>query len=1084
MKSFNWLHLTDLHFGLQGQPSLWPNVREAFWDDLDKLHNMSGPWDAVLFTGDLVQSGSEAEFAELEEKVLGPLWGHFATLGMKDPVLLTVPGNHDLVRPDAQKPKAALRLLLQENGFGEIAEEFWRDPSCEYREVVSGAFANYQTWAKKNARNKGLTIAPGELPGDFCASLNVQKDNGEPIKIGIAGINTTFLQIAKGDYTRRLALDPRQLHQACGGDLPAWTKDHDACILMTHQGPDWLDLNSSTEAYAEVNPAGQFAVHLFGHMHETTMRSTATGGGKIVRQWQGNSLFGLEKFGDPPTTDRRHGYGSGRIEFDNDGATIRHWPRRAIKDLTNGWRFSPDHESCILDETKSCTKPERLENRTWYPKPRKGSEGETPKETPLLGERDNPHPRHLREMELQLQHALEAFKGQPTVFLEPKLSKTREFNEDPNELHPLMEKPRDTLIIAPPEFGLTCLGLHLQLEAFRKHNFWLYIDAEQTKGRKISDLIDEELIHYDQKLADLQCIVLDSWDVGNTDHLTMVKNISAKCPRLPLAILAEDSLLRDATGNLSKLNRNFALLHLQALSRHSMRQLVANYNATKHIGTEDALLSGVAEHMESINIHRTALNCYTLLRVLDSSYNEKLLNKSKLLRAILFVLFTDHNSFSFLSNKPEIEECSYVLGSFCKELVKQGTRCFDSAALATTLREFCKAKCIVLNIEAMLDVLIENNILVRQGSQMAFRHRFWIFYFAAEWMRHDDEFRQYILKDRNYVNYPEIIEFYSGIDGKRGDAMETLLADLTALIDRVDTQIGISRPFDPLSPLLWDPSDEFIQKARSQIAEKVGSSNLPAHIKDKHADSHYQSAAPYDQSINRFLNEYSVLSLLSSIKAASRALRSSPFVDVELRHKVTNAILQGWEEISRVVFWLSPLLAKEGHAAHDGLAIRLADGFSENLNQRFNEIITCNPDNIVRMLGGDLASKKIAPLLKECFKATDSMLQRHMIALFIATVRPEGWRDATLNYINLLHPRSFYLGNVFSKLTREVTHGDLEHGEEPELKLLTRAILSKREYAPKISGTKEIPPNKLLSEENRLPIDKLLKGNRQSYPPD
>ena len=183
-------------------------------------------------------------------------------------------------------------------------------------------------------------------------------------------------------------------------------------------------------------------------------------------------------------------------------------------------------------------------------------------------------------MELQLEHALEAFKGQPTVFLEPKLSKVREFNDEPNELHPLMEKPHDTLIIAPPEFGLTCLGLHLQLEAFRKRNFWLYIDVEQTKGRKISDLIDEKLLHYDQKLADLKCIVLDSWNAGNFDHLTMVKNIAAKCPHLPLVILAEDSLILDATGSLSKLNRNFEHLHLQALSKASMRQLVANYNAT------------------------------------------------------------------------------------------------------------------------------------------------------------------------------------------------------------------------------------------------------------------------------------------------------------------------------------------------------------------------------------------------------------------------------------------------------------------------------------------------------------------------
>jgi predicted phosphodiesterase len=1084
MKSFNWLHLSDLHFGQHGQAPHWPNVLEAFWKDLDTLHEKSGPWDAVLFTGDLVQSGSETEFKELEDKVLGPLWVHLAKLGSKTPVLLAVPGNHDLVRPEPEKPKAALRLILQKNAFGEIAEEFWSDPSCEYREIVSVAFANYQAWSKKNIRNNGVTLNPGILPGDFAASISIQKDDCEPLKIGIAGINTTFLQLAKGDYNRRLVLDPRQLHQACCGDLPAWTKDHDACILMTHQGLDWLDPNSANEAYAEVNPAGRFDVHLFGHMHENAIHSSATGGGKFLRRWQGNSLFGLETFGEPPRTEqhRRHGYGAGRIEFDNDGATIRHWPRRAIKNGVNGWKFSPDNDSCDLVESDSGTTPERLEKRTGKPKIVEGSEGGTPKRTVFPCVVTTPHQRHLKEMEMQLQHALEAFKGHPIVFIEPKLSKTREFNDKPNELHLLMEKPHDTLIIAPPEFGLTCLGLYLQLEAFKKCKLWLYIDAEQTKGRKIFDHIEEELLHYDRNLADLKCIVLDSWNAGNFDHLTMVKSITSKCPDLPLVILAEDTIVPDVTGNVSKLDRNFAILHLQALSRSSMRQLVAGYNETKHIGTEDVLLSGLVEHMESINIHRTPLNCYTLLRVLDSSYNETLLNKSKLLKAILFVLFTDHNSFSYSSNKPEVDECTYVLGHFCKDLVTKRTRSFEAIEFSTKLSEICKSACLVLNIEAMLDVLLENNILVKRGGLMEFRHRYWIFYFAAEWMRHDDNFRQFILSDLNYVNYPEIIEFYSGLDGKRTDAVETLLTDLTALIDKVEKKIGIARSFDPLSPLLWNPSDEFIQKARSQIAEKVETSNLPANIKDKYADRQYQSAAPYDQSISTFLNDYSVLCLLNSIKAASRALRSSPFVDVELKHKLTSAIIRGWEEISRVVFWLSPLLAKDGRAIHDGFALMLSEGFSTNIDQRFKENIICNPSNIVRMLGGDLASKKICPLLNECFQATDSMLQKHMISIFIATVRPEGWDDSTLSYINLLHPRSFYLGDIFGTLTDQVTLGDLEHEEEPELKKLTRAILSKREYAPKVSDTKEIPPNKLLNEENELPIDQLLKGNRQRWP--
>ncbi len=694
-----------------------------------------------------------------------------------------------------------------------------------------------------------------------------------------------------------------------------------------------------------------------------------------------------------------------------------------------------------------------------------------------------PYRLHIKEMDIQLQHALKAFKGQTPVFIEPKLSKEREFNDDPNELDALIESPCDTLIIAPSDFGLTCLGLHMRLEAFKKHKFWLYIDAEHTKGRKISDLIDKELLHYDQCPAALKCIVLDSWNVGNVDHLTMVRNITAKCPGLPLVILAEDSVVLDTTEDLSKLNRDFKLLHLQALSRSSMRQLVAGYNAIKHIGTEDVVLSGLVEYLESINVHRTPLNCYTLLRVLDSSYNEKLLNKTNLLDAILFLLFTDSDSFSYLSDKPDVKECKYVLGRFCKDLVMQRKRSFDAPTFVSKLNDFCKTNSIPLDVRAMLDVFLENNILVLHGSEYEFRHRYWIFYFAAEWMNHDEEFGRFVLENRNYVNYPEIIEFYSGIDGRRADAMGTLLSDLTSLINQVDSKIGIKGSFDPLSPLLWNPTDEYIQRAKSQIAERVGSSNLPAEIKDKHADTNYQSEAPYDQSIRKFLNDYLVLSLLHSIKAASRALRNSPFVDVQLRREVISTILRGWEEISKVVFWLSPLLAREGRAVHDGLALRLAEGFSSDLNQRFKEIIIANPHNIVSKLGGDLASKKIGLLLNECFQTTDSKLQKHMIVLFIVAFRPIGWYDAILLYMNLLHPRSFYLGNLLGALTEQVKLGDLDQGEESTLKQLIGAILSKCEYAPKVSAAvKEIPLNKVLNEENIMPIDKLLKGHKRKWP--
>lgn len=339
---FNWLHLTDLHFGQAIQGPLWPNIREAFFKNLRDLHGACGPWHAVLFTGDLVQSGARDEFERMEAEVLCRLWEVLEQLGSGGAVLLAVPGNHDLQWPTSKS--SAFRQLLRTGGLSEVEDEFWGAAVGEYRAAVGATFTEYEAWWREQPFRKGVSVNTGLLPGDFSATLEVMSR-----RIGIVGLNTTFLQLERGEFRGRLACDVRQLHAACGGDGVDWVAKHDVCLLLTHHGPDWLDTRFQ-EHYPEINPAGRFAVHLFGHMHETLTRTTIIGGGKPLRQWQGNSLFGLEKYGDPPKAERRHGYLAGSIEFGNAGTTIRHWPRRATP-RPNGWRLVPDHDAAeLLDD--------------------------------------------------------------------------------------------------------------------------------------------------------------------------------------------------------------------------------------------------------------------------------------------------------------------------------------------------------------------------------------------------------------------------------------------------------------------------------------------------------------------------------------------------------------------------------------------------------------------------------------------------------------------------------------------------------------------------------------------------------------
>ncbi len=116
MVCFSWLHLTDLHLGIKNQGWLWPSVKERFFEDLKLLHDKCGPWDLVLFTGDLTQAGSVEEFQKVDE-LLNNLWAELKLLG-STPFLLAVPGNHDLNWPDPKKSSVIRAYLKVRGGVG------------------------------------------------------------------------------------------------------------------------------------------------------------------------------------------------------------------------------------------------------------------------------------------------------------------------------------------------------------------------------------------------------------------------------------------------------------------------------------------------------------------------------------------------------------------------------------------------------------------------------------------------------------------------------------------------------------------------------------------------------------------------------------------------------------------------------------------------------------------------------------------------------------------------------------------------------------------------------------------------------
>jgi hypothetical protein len=342
MTSVGWLHLADLHQTLRRPAWPSPEIRREVLDDLQRLHENSGPWDLLIVAGDLSLQGADEEFEQAQE-TLNDLLDQLRLLG-SDPCVVAVPGNHDLTR--TKGAPSAYSALRGYHDDPRVRDEFWNDPEAPSRRLVDRALEPFNRWWKGRTLSSRLTgVRHGLLPGDFTVTL--EKDG---IRFGIAGLCSTFLQVTDDDYEGRLALAPHQLTVASGGDVPAWIARHDAAILVTHHPPSWLAPEDQRRYEAEINPAGRFSAHLSAHLHEAAPLVEA--GDRV--QLRCPSFFGLAAWegqhGQPGA--RRFGYSAARLSFEGSETRLAVYPRVASK---NGIR--PAFALADLDSTGRVTLP-------------------------------------------------------------------------------------------------------------------------------------------------------------------------------------------------------------------------------------------------------------------------------------------------------------------------------------------------------------------------------------------------------------------------------------------------------------------------------------------------------------------------------------------------------------------------------------------------------------------------------------------------------------------------------------------------------------------------------------------------------
>ncbi len=328
-RPIRWLHLCDLHLGSQGQ-ELWWQIREELRESVTATARRIGPPDLVFFTGDLSNTGSSDELALIDdflETLLG--WLREATGDEGDPLVVPVPGNHDLARPSGS---AAFPYRILDHYFEGAENEdvrvldrmLWRERDASFLQPL---FTGYSEWFERRVRpdlERRAALHVSHFPGDFTVELDVEGI----FPLTIVGLNSTWLQYRGGSFEGSLMVPASQFQAA----LPAGESPLDVfrrskqSLLLMHHPPSWLSGAGRRTFHESIYTPDRFALCLHGHLHEGRTESVAVSGGKLRYYFQGASLFGLEHYGTA-REERAVGFSWGTLTADG---TVRVWPLRRV----------------------------------------------------------------------------------------------------------------------------------------------------------------------------------------------------------------------------------------------------------------------------------------------------------------------------------------------------------------------------------------------------------------------------------------------------------------------------------------------------------------------------------------------------------------------------------------------------------------------------------------------------------------------------------------------------------------------------------------------------------------------------------
>jgi predicted MPP superfamily phosphohydrolase len=939
------LHISDFHF-TKRKDADQRVVVEALEADLRSLCIGHRKPDLVVFSGDLVHAAGADSHDEAYDFLLSRVG---LVTGCSDQRIYVAPGNHDAARTSIER-----EADLHRN---------WRNLANK-QEEMNRLFAESAFSELAAKKFDGFNSLEKYLRGEECVFENDFVKVYHPVGIGVEVmvINTAMLSTAGHDkIDQGFKNDKGFLSVPEHSILPAikYLTPQSFKIICTHHPLGYLA--ESAERFLKSVIEKHANMHLFGHMHDPQPSHIVVPKGAIYSN-QSGAVF----------TQRTGAYiGYSLISVD----LSKHFYETHLRTYFDDRKCFDDAVDVIENGRFYSSQESRV---FWRGIAQPVNETEFVKH---LG--DACLAEHKKEME-----ATENGKvNGDDSFIHPRLrrtsmkstsGRTQQSNvETAVTFDELLNGVEHTVIYAAPEYGRTTLLKMFRISTLansEKHSFPRFpvlIDFEDIKHNtsgllrtvKSRAILPPENIDLESllKLGRL-CLLVDDIDFSDAKRMKILREFVSSYPKVRYIFSSARNSAAPFGAHVDpEMHITFDFLELCVLRRSDMRQLVSKYKGGKDT---DVLLDRLQEEFQELNIPFTAANGTILMTILEEQSGFKPMNRS-----VLVEQFVDSALRKAAVEQSQREVFDYKnKTSLLAHVAAWMARVNNYRPTTEEVRDVTKNYFDKLGLNAPIDELLKEfhvaRIFVkRPENRLSFRYRAVLEYFVALEMENDPSFKDWVLQEEQYLQYPNEIQYYAGRVRKDAGLLEVVGERFLAILDQLYVDIGGVIDLDQLTGL------KLPDKGQNSSVERLSLQLSAPPLNPDEKDVELEATLPKDVEDRQEVFRPRIVDpgqkLLVSLTVYSGLLKNLELIDDSAKRQHLSQLWKGWGIFLHLSLSVVPDLAKHRKVRINGVLYEINAPVSMSDSELARLIALNMPVGITRLLSATMGTEKLERQLVE-----------------------------------------------------------------------------------------------------------------------